>query len=114
MYPLAENLLWRVMSSELVAALGGAITGGIIALFGGIAQVFIQGWISNRGRITYALGASELSFTLSYGGDQFGSLGKGTWEEARAYYLSYLSLSPVERQEQERQYPTCGVSSTRI
>jgi hypothetical protein len=65
MYPLAENLLWRVMSSELVAALVGAIAGGIIALFGGIAQVFIQGWISDRGRITCDLGASELSFTLT-------------------------------------------------
>ena len=40
------------MSPELLAALGGAVAGGIIALFGGIVQVFIQNWISERGTVT--------------------------------------------------------------
>jgi hypothetical protein len=51
--------LRRVMSSELVATLVGAIAGGLIALFGGIAQVFIQGWIGDRGQITYDVVARE-------------------------------------------------------
>jgi hypothetical protein len=76
------------MSRELVAVLVGAIAGGIIALFGSIAQVFIQGWIRDRGRITYDLAGPELSFTIGDGS-------KATWEKARAYYLS---ISPAKRQ----------------
>ena len=40
------------MSSELVAALVGAGVGGILAILGGIAQVFIQDWIKERGKTT--------------------------------------------------------------
>jgi hypothetical protein len=97
------------MSSELVAALVGAIAGGIIALFGGIAQVFIQGWISNRGKITYDLAPPQLLFSISaFGVDLEGGLSivegavdRGTWEEARTYYLS-VSSSSAERKEPAR------------
>jgi hypothetical protein len=79
------------MSSELVAALVGAIAGGIIALFGGIAQVFIQGWISDRGQITYDIVAwEELTFRYyvrTGSGPYFDPVSE-PWEEARAYYLS--------------------------
>jgi hypothetical protein len=50
------------MSPELVAALVGAVAGGIIAVLGAIAQVFIQGWNSERGEITCDAAAKELTF----------------------------------------------------
>src|SRR5215211_7541225 len=50
------------MSPELVAALVGAVAGGILAVLGGLAQVFIQGWISERGEITCDVAAKLLTF----------------------------------------------------
>ena len=40
------------MSDELVAAIVGAIVGGVIAIAGGVAQVFLQNWTRERGRVT--------------------------------------------------------------
>src|SRR5215204_6026309 len=50
------------MSSQVMAALVGAGVGGIVALFGSIAQVFMQGWISDRGKITCNVAAWTLRF----------------------------------------------------
>jgi len=76
------------MSPELVAALGGAVAGGIIAVLGGIAQVFMQGWISERGEITCDAAAKELTFTFepqtqdySYNYKSFSS-----WKHAREFF----------------------------
>jgi hypothetical protein len=52
------------MGIELVAALVGAVAGAILALFGGIVQVFMQGWISERGKITCDVAAWSFCFRL--------------------------------------------------
>jgi hypothetical protein len=64
LHVIREVLPKEVMSPELVAALVGAVVGGIIAVLGGIAQVFIQGWISERGDITCDATAKELAFSV--------------------------------------------------
>jgi hypothetical protein len=62
------------MSSELVVALVGAVVGGIIALLGGIVQVFLHGWMSERGTITCAAVWWELNFD------------RRSWKEAKKTY----------------------------
>jgi hypothetical protein len=91
------------MSPELVAALVGALAGGLIALFGGIAQAFIQGWISERGKITcdavawrfvfeYYLQAPRPNITEPL----FEGTAKIPWEVARTYTAE---PSPVDAQQ---------------
>jgi hypothetical protein len=81
------------MSPELWAALLGAVAGGILALLGGIAQVFIQGWISERGKITCDVVMWTLIFEYTLRGDppnkteldDPSSAGGVFWAEARTY-----------------------------
>jgi hypothetical protein len=50
-----------------VAALVGAVTGGIVALLGSIAQVVTQGWMTERGEITCNVAAWGLVFSYAVG-----------------------------------------------
>jgi hypothetical protein len=70
------------MSPELVAALVGAVVGGIIAVLGGIAQVYMQGWISGRGEITCDVPAKRLAFTFATGSEDK----KFSWKAAREFF----------------------------
>jgi hypothetical protein len=87
------------MSNELVAALVGAVAGGILTLFGAIAQAFIQGWIRERGKITYDVVDWYLHFNFQ-GSDPHSRprifVGQNLlWEEARAYAAEPDSIDSI-------------------